>query len=414
MKELQQNQRAHVVKFGGVLMGSAENIHHSAKYVASQPKDMGMLTVVSAASGITDHLLQIADSVGEDGIDQTKRLTDLFYDRQSELVTSLRLSRKGEEQIRQELYTAYQNILIYAGISNLHPALRDSILSQGERISATVFTSTLLESGIPVKKIEAERVIVTNSNFSNASPDVHTSSERIRQIVGPRLQYGQHVVLPGFYGADSNSYTTVMPRNSSDLTAAIGAFALNAAELRLAKGIAGVYDKNPHEHDDAVYQEWLSYEDAIMISNNGGKVVYPDVMHLMRAKSIPIVVFDPRNPEQETIISELDPDEREYLRNKRIIFEVWGKGSSAEDLRELLGNIPGVMVSPSKFTHVANRLKAEEGIEPPDVRAKIRGFVRAEAGHDLHMGIFTSGVGGLFVNFFDPENQDNNRLTKHV
>lgn len=300
---IMEKQPIEVTKFGGALMGSAETVLSSVRSINNRMNSANHVIVVSAAQGVTDHLIELATSIDEKRFVDAKNSIDLFVDKQESIASTLPLDAHGRVIVANEIFNAAEHLQLHQHTSPLHPAMRDEILALGEYVSAHIFNETLRSTGINAKRKDAYELIRTDSSFGNASADVPQSEKLIKKHVLPMLERGEVVIIPGFYGVDAQGRTATMPRNSSDYSAGIVAYALDAKSLSLCKGIDGVYDRHP-DLPGAVFLEYASYEDALLLSLNGGKVVYPETMFLLQQSQIPIYVFGLENPDRKTIISD--------------------------------------------------------------------------------------------------------------
>lgn len=84
------------------------------------------------------------------------------------------------------------------------------------------------------------------------------------------------------------------PYFSTDTTAALRAAEIEADVILLAKKVDGVYDKDPHKHNDAKKFEKLNY---IEVLEKGLQVMDSTATSLCMDNSIPILVFGLDNPE---------------------------------------------------------------------------------------------------------------------
>ncbi len=78
------------------------------------------------------------------------------------------------------------------------------------------------------------------------------------------------------------------PYFSTDTTAALRAAEIEAEVILLAKKVDGVYDKDPHKHDDAIKFNNLSY---IEVLEKGLQVMDSTATSLCMDNQIPILVF---------------------------------------------------------------------------------------------------------------------------
>ena len=98
------------------------------------------------------------------------------------------------------------------------------------------------------------------------------------------LEKGRIVILAA--GTGNPFFTT-------DTAAALRATEIGADVLLKATKVDGVYDKDPHKHDDAVRFETLNYSEAI---SRKLKIMDMTAFSMCMERQIPIVVFNMKNP----------------------------------------------------------------------------------------------------------------------
>lgn len=83
------------------------------------------------------------------------------------------------------------------------------------------------------------------------------------------------------------------PFFTTDTAAALRAVEIGAQALLKATKVDGIYDKDPHAHDDAVRYDRLTFTDAI---ERNLKVMDLSAFDLCKEHGIPIVVFNLKSP----------------------------------------------------------------------------------------------------------------------
>ena len=92
-----------------------------------------------------------------------------------------------------------------------------------------------------------------------------------------------------FAGGTGNPFFT------TDTAAALRALEIGADALLMAKnGVRGVYDRDPRMHDDAVFLEQVSHQDALV---HGLKIMDATAFALLAEHDLPIHVFDMDAPD---------------------------------------------------------------------------------------------------------------------
>jgi uridylate kinase len=135
-------------------------------------------------------------------------------------------------------------------------------------LNALPLQEVLEASGVPTRVMSALPVQQVAEPFVRAKALHHLDNQR--------------VVI--FAGGTGNPFVT------TDTAAALRALEINADSLLMAKnGVRGVYDRDPRQHDDAVFLDELNYQDALV---RGLKVLDATAFALLAEHRLPILVFD--------------------------------------------------------------------------------------------------------------------------
>jgi uridylate kinase len=135
-------------------------------------------------------------------------------------------------------------------------------------LNALPLQEVLEASGVPTRVMSALPVQQVAEPFVRAKALHHLDNQR--------------VVI--FAGGTGNPFVT------TDTAAALRALEINADSLLMAKnGVRGVYDRDPRQHDDAVFLDELNDQDALV---RGLKVLDATAFALLAEHRLPILVFD--------------------------------------------------------------------------------------------------------------------------
>ena len=100
-----------VLKFGGTSVGTAERIQNLAQII---PANEPVVVVLSAMSGTTNSLIEIAEEATKGGIEKSielvKKLEEKYYITSSELFHTSMYKKRGEEFVRDMFYGINQKI----------------------------------------------------------------------------------------------------------------------------------------------------------------------------------------------------------------------------------------------------------------------------------------------------------------
>ncbi|NLZ94833.1 MAG: bifunctional aspartate kinase/homoserine dehydrogenase I [Bacteroidales bacterium] len=283
-----------VLKFGGVSVGSAQNIKRVKEIILSQNTDV--IVVVSALYGITDKILEAAHSASA-GTKSFNNDLDFVKTKHYDLIKELFQDDSSIKHIVDELLDELYKILSgIALVRELTTKTLDRIEGIGERISSHIVAQYL-----GLNHIDMSELISTDSNFGNAAVDFETTNLNIKKAF---KDFSGVAVVPGFISKNEKGEYTTIGRGGSDYTAAIISAALNAEVLEIWTDVDGYMTADPSVIRKAYTIPELSYAEAMELSHFGAKVVYPPTILPVYQKGIPIHIKNIINPEnQGTIIS---------------------------------------------------------------------------------------------------------------
>ena len=286
-----------VLKFGGTSVGSVESIQ-AVLQIVKKSYDAGEkpLVVLSAMSGITNLLTQMAEDAAEGKPFQDD--LKLIEDRQFEVVKKL-IAVKYQNPVLTKLKLLINDLEdLLQGIAvlrELSDQSKDLIVSFGERCS-NFLVAKIMEQEIPVSTyINASHYIKTDDNFGNAHLNEALSHQLIQALA---LTHADKLLfVTGFIGSNDKGRITTLGRGGSDYTAAIFGSVLNATAIEIWTDVNGMLTADPRIVKKAFSLPILSYTEAMELSYFGAKVIYPPTMVPAFMKKIPIVIRNTFQPE---------------------------------------------------------------------------------------------------------------------
>ena len=296
-----------VLKFGGTSVANAENINKVVAIVKKSAKKDKTIVVVSALGGVTDLLLNAAESAaaGDEGykekltlieqrhLDAVKLLIPVAQ--QSQLLSLVKKSCNEIEDICNGIFL----------LGELTARSKDRIGSYGEWLSSQIITAKFNADGIAATWKDARELITTNSVFTAVEVDFAVTNKKINDFFA--AQSATIFILPGFIAADTNGVTTTLGRGGSDYTAAIIASALNAVVLEIWTDVSGMMTADPRLTSNARIIPNISYQEAMELSHFGAKVIYPPTIQPVMNKNIPVWIKNTFAPADEGTLIESVP-----------------------------------------------------------------------------------------------------------
>lgn len=240
-----------VQKYGGTSVGDIGRIRNVAQRVAKLHKEGNdVVVVVSAISGETDRLIQLAYQVFES------------------------------------------------------PDLReyDSLISTGEQVSAALLAIALQSLGVPARSFTGPQVrILTDNAFTQA---------RIRKVevkaLRDELKAGRIPVVTGFQGVNKNGDITTLGRGGSDTTGVALAAALKADLCEIYTDVEGVFTTDPNICPDAQKIARISFDEMMEMASLGAKVLQIRSVEFAKKYNVPTHVRSSFSDKSGTLVVKED------------------------------------------------------------------------------------------------------------
>ncbi len=301
-----------VMKFGGTSVGTASAMRQAIAIVAEKRKSGVPLVVLSACSGITNKLIQIAEAAGSGRLDDALALAEQVRQHHVDLVREL----IGSQDLREELAASIDILvtrleMLVKGIEivgELTDRSRDTFCSFGELLSTTVFAAAMNEQGHECRWLDVRQVMITDDNFGFARPIDHICETNVAECIRPVLQSGVVVVTQGYIGSTLSGKTTTLGRGGSDLSAALLGAWLHDDSIEIWTDVDGVMTCDPRLVPDARSIRIMTFSEAAELAYLGAKVLHPDTIAPAVKKNIPVYVLNTWHPESKGTLITDDPE----------------------------------------------------------------------------------------------------------
>ena len=240
-----------VQKYGGSSVGSAERIRSVAQRIL-ETHNAGnqVIAVVSAMSGETNRLLELADAVSE--------------------------KQPTEREV-------------------------DVLLATGEQASIAL-------TAMAINSLGGKAASVTGGQAGIWTDDVHTKAridninpERVHEL----LDQGHIVILAGFQGTSDGRITT-LGRGGSDLTAIAMAAATKADLCQIFTDVDGVYTCDPRVVKDASKIDVIAYDELLEMASSGTKVMQSRSVEFAKKFGVVFEVRSSLNNNPGTLVKDED------------------------------------------------------------------------------------------------------------
>jgi aspartate kinase len=285
-----------VMKFGGTSVADAAAMRRLINHVV-RARELGdrPVVVVSALGGVTNELFRAA-SVAAEGSEAAESILDGLKARHLELTTQVSSDRRDEvsraiEQQFDELRAVVRAIVT---LKDASPRALDAIAAAGELLSSRIVDSALSAAGIPSAWIDPRRLVITNDDYTQASPLFEAIDTAVPRELEPVLSANRVPVTAGYVGATAQGVATTLGRGGSDYSAALIGAALRAREIQIWTDVDGMLTADPRIVGAPQVVPKLSFGEASELAYFGAKVLHPSTILPAVARDIPVRILNSR------------------------------------------------------------------------------------------------------------------------
>ena len=238
-----------VQKYGGSSVGTIDRIRNVAnRLIATQQEGNQVVAVISAMSGVTDKLINLAHEV---------------------------MDTPPEREL-------------------------DMLVSTGEQQSIALLCMAIADAGSKAISFTGAQAGITTYGSHTRGRVESISPERIIEA----LAEGYIVVCAGFQGVTPQGEIHTLGRGGSDLSAIALAAAVKADVCQIYTDVDGVYTCDPRVVKDARKIPVLCYEEMLEMASSGSKVMQARSVELAKKFGVVFEVRNSMNNNPGTIVQE--------------------------------------------------------------------------------------------------------------
>lgn len=304
-----------IMKFGGSAVGLTIGLTQLLSVVLTEHERWDrLLLVVSALDGVTDNLLEAAHYAQMGNRRNYRRIVATLRQRHLALIEALPLGVTERNALQADIDQMLFDMLaacqkLSDTPDTVQPERINSVVATGERLAARIVAALLRQNQLRSVAIDATDLIITDSVFGNATPNLELTRQRITQNLLPMLERKIVPVITGFIASTTTGKTTILGRGGSDFTASILSVCTDADEVWIWTDVDGVMTGDPHQVDDAHTISVLSYEEVAELAYFGARVLHARMIDPLRDRQIPLRVRNIFKPQAAgTLIHQMDAD----------------------------------------------------------------------------------------------------------
>lgn len=288
-----------IMKFGGTSVGKPQRMHDVAQLITkdSDPK----IVVLSAVSGTTNSLVEIATLLAAQKREEAKEKIDTLEAKYQEFIKELVQGEAALAKAKAILQEHFEFLNIILKIS-YSEALSKDILAQGELISTKLFSVYLEEQGIDHLLLPALNFMVIDENDEPPVPQI---SKNLKGLLAQHPEK-KLIITQGYICRNARGEVDNLKRGGSDYTASLVAAAIQASVCEIWTDISGMHNNDPRVVNKTLPIEQLSFDEAAELAYFGAKILHPASIWPAQQYKVPVKLLNTMEPEAKgtTITSE--------------------------------------------------------------------------------------------------------------
>ena len=278
-----------VQKFGGTSVGSVDRIDAVAEIIKKASMSQQIIVVVSAMSGETNKLVNLANHF-------------------------------GKNPDKREF---------------------DALVSTGETISSALLAMALHSKGINAKSYSASQISMKTTDSFSKAKILDVDAEKILNVIND----GFIPIITGFQGITEGGDITTLGRGGSDTTAVAIAAQVKAKRCDIYTDVDGVYTTDPKIVSNAKKLDSITMEEMLELAGQGAKVMQTRAVEFANKFDVPVRVLSSFNDGNGTLISLEDNSMENALvsgiafQKDQVKFTLHGVGDTPGTAFKILGPI---------------------------------------------------------------------------
>jgi len=289
-----------VMKIGGSSLRDVASIERVVEII-TRCEENERIVVLSAVSGVTDHLIKCVDQA----LDSERKINVLLEyllllhrELIAGIIKAASLRRKVLDEVEYLLSRLEKLLFGVSYTGECTRRTRDLILSFGERLAVQLVAGCLQDRDQAAVALEADRIdLIANGAFGYGNADLGRTAEMLPAHLAEFLHRDSIPVITGFFGRTPEGHTITFGRGGTDYSAAIVAHAMNCRELQIWKDVDGFLTASPQVVNGARPLRLLAYEEAAELSYFGASILHPRTVEPLVEKQIPAVIKNTFHPE---------------------------------------------------------------------------------------------------------------------
>ena len=254
--------------------------------------DEKKIVVLSAMSGTTNSLVEIADLLYADKVDEASMKNESLREKYHKVVDELYATDKYKKSGHELIDSHFEYIRNFT-LRVFTKLQEKAILSQGELISTSLFHMLMQEKNIKAVLLPALSFMRIDKD---GEPDYFYIEENLKREL-KKCPQENIIITQGFICRNAYGEIDNLKRGGSDFTASIIGAAIKANEIQIWTDINGFHNNDPRFVEDTKVIREISFDEAAELAYFGAKILHPSSVNPAREKNIPVRLKNTMDPD---------------------------------------------------------------------------------------------------------------------
>ena len=277
-----------VLKFGGTSVGSVENMRAVMQLITDGNQK---LVVLSAMSGTTNSLVEIANYLQKKNKDAARQVISQLEQKYYKVVNDLYTTEEKKEKGKAIVSGIFQTIKSFTS-GDFNEVGENAIVAQGELLSTAMFAELMLENGYKTVYLPALDFMKIDSD---KAADSYFIRENIAKVISAS-EAADYYITQGFICRNADGDIDNLQRGGSDYTATLIGAAIDSEEVEIWTDIDGFHNNDPRFVENTKKIDQLSFDEAAELAYFGAKILHPQTVLPAKLQNIPVRLKNTMNP----------------------------------------------------------------------------------------------------------------------
>ena len=277
-----------VLKFGGTSVGSVENMRAVMQLITDGNQK---LVVLSAMSGTTNSLVEIANYLQKKNKDGARQVISQLEQKYHKVVNDLYETSDKKEKGKLLVADIFQTIKSLTS-GEFNEVGENTMVAQGELLSTALFTELMLENGHKCVNLPALDFMKIDSEKAADSYFIRENIQKVLQ----QSEVADYYITQGFICRDADGNIDNLQRGGSDYTATLVGAAIDSEEVEIWTDIDGFHNNDPRFVENTKKIDQLSFDEAAELAYFGAKILHPQTVLPAKLQNIPVRLKNTMNP----------------------------------------------------------------------------------------------------------------------